>query len=149
MKGYLIRLPAACLFLWMAALPDMRTKRIPMWIPGIFFAAAVGAELFERGSISKLEFWAGAVPGVLLLLLSFTLRGKIGEGDGVCLAVCGLFTGVRAAVLIAETALVMAALICIIGAWTGRRKAGDRIAFIPFLAAAASLFLIAGALSSV
>jgi prepilin signal peptidase PulO-like enzyme (type II secretory pathway) len=89
------------------------------------------------------------VPGALLLLLSFTLRGKIGEGDGICLAVCGLFTGIKAAVAIAEMALIMAALICAIGALTGRRKAGDRIAFIPFLAAAGSLLLSAGALSLV
>ena len=149
MKGYITRFLCACVFLWMAALPDLRTKRIPMWIPGIFFAAAAGANLFEHGFISKWELWAGAVPGVLLLLLSLGLKEKIGEGDGICLAVCGLFTGVRAAVLIAETALVMAALICMIGTWTGRRKAGDRIAFIPFLAAAASLLLITSALSSV
>jgi Flp pilus assembly protein protease CpaA len=149
MKEYLIRLLAACIFLWMTALPDLRTKKIPVWIPGIFFAAAIGADLSEHASISRWELWAGAVPGVFLLFLSFTLRGKIGEGDGICLAVCGLFTGITAAVAITEMALVMASLTCTIGALTGRRKAGDRIAFIPFLAAAGSLFLIASALSSV
>ena len=149
MKGYITRFLCACVFLWMAALPDLRTKRIPMWIPGIFFAAAAGANLFEHGFISKWELWAGAVPGVLLLLLSLGLKEKIGEGDGICLAVCGLFTGITAAAAIAEMALLMAALICGIGALTGRRKAGDRIAFIPFLAAAGSLLLTAGALSLV
>ena len=149
MKEYLIRLLAACIFLWMTALPDLRTKKIPVWIPGIFFAAAIGADLSEHASISRWELWAGAVPGFSLLFLSFTLRGKIGEGDGICLAVCGLFTGITAAVAITEMALVMASLTCTIGALTGRRKAGDRIAFIPFLAAAGSLFLIASALSSV
>ena len=149
MKEYLNRLLAACVFLWMAALPDQRTKKIPVWIPGIFFAAAVGADLFEHGSISRWELWAGAVPGTLLLLLSFTLRGKIGEGDGICLAVCGLFTGITTAVAITEMALVMAALTCAVGVLTGRRKAGDRIAFIPFLAASVSLLMFTGALSSV
>ena len=149
MKEYLIRFLTACVFLWMAALPDLRTKKIPVWIPGIFFAAAVGADMFEYGSISRWELWAGAVPGALLLLLSFALRGKIGEGDGICLAVCGLLTGITASVMIAEMALLMAALVCSIGVWTGRRKAGDRIAFIPFLASSASLLLVAAALSSV
>jgi leader peptidase (prepilin peptidase)/N-methyltransferase len=133
----------------MAAVPDLRSKRIPVWIPGLFFAASVAAELFEAGCSAKLEFWAGAVPGALLLLLSLILRGRIGEGDGICLMVCGLFTGVRAALLISEMALVMAALTCMIGVFTGKRKAGDRIAFIPFLASAGSLFLIAGVLMSV
>jgi prepilin signal peptidase PulO-like enzyme (type II secretory pathway) len=109
----------------------------------------VAAELFEAGCSAKLEFWAGAVPGALLLLLSLILRGRIGEGDGICLMVCGLFTGIRAALLISEMALVMAALTCMIGIFTGKRKAGDRIAFIPFLASAGSLFLIAGVLMSV
>ena len=149
MKGYITRFLCACVFLWMAALPDLRTKRIPMWIPGIFFAAAAGANLFEHGFISKWELWAGAVPGVLLLLLSLGLKEKIGEGDGICLAVCGLLTGITASVMIAEMALLMAALVCSIGVWTGRRKAGDRIAFIPFLASSASLLLVAAALSSV
>ena len=103
--------------------------------------------MFDHSFISKWELWAGAVPGALLLLLSIVLKGKIGEGDGICLAVCGLFTGITAAVMIAETALLMAALVCSIGVWTGRRKAGDRIAFIPFLASSASLLLIEAALS--
>lgn len=149
MKGNMTRLLCACLFLWMAAVPDLRSKRIPVWIPGLFFAASVEAELFEAGCSAKLEFWAGAVPGALLLLLSLILRGRIGEGDGICLVVCGLFTGIRAALLILEMALVMAALTCMIGIFTGKRKAGDRIAFIPFLASAGSLFLIAGVLMSV
>lgn len=149
MKGNVTRLLCACLFLWTAAVPDLRSKRIPLWIPGIFFTAAVAADLLEPGGSSKWELWAGAAPGALLLILSLVFRGRIGEGDGICLIVCGLFTGIRAAVVIAETALVMAALICLISVVTGKRKAGDRIAFIPFLASAGSLFLIAGMLLSV
>lgn len=149
MKGNVTRLLCACLFLWTAAVPDLRSKRIPLWIPGIFFTAAVAADLLEPGGSSKWELWAGAAPGALLLILSLVFRGRIGEGDGICLVVCGLFTGIRAAVVIAETALVMAALICLISVVTGKRKTGDRIAFIPFLASAGSLFLIAGMLLSV
>ena len=149
MKGNVTRLLCACLFLWTAAVPDLRSKRIPLWIPGIFFTAAVAADLLEPGGSSKWELWAGAAPGVLLLILSLVFRGRIGEGDGICLIVCGLFTGIRAAVVIAEMALVMAALICLVSVVTGKRKAGDRIAFIPFIASAESLFLIAGMLLSV
>lgn len=149
MKTNVTRLLFACLFLWMAAVPDLRSKRIPLWIPGIFFVTAAAADLLEPGGSSKWELWAGAAPGALLMTVSLILRGRIGEGDGICLAVCGLFTGIRAAVVIAEMALVMAALICVIGVFTGRKKAGDRIAFIPFLAFAGSLLLITGVLSSV
>ena len=124
MKGNVTRLLCACLFLWTAAVPDLRSKRIPLWIPGIFFTAAVAADLLEPGGSSKWELWAGAAPGALLLILSLVFRGRIGEGDGICLVVCGLFTGIRAAVAIAETALVMAALICLISVVTGKEKRG-------------------------
>ena len=141
MKEYMTRFLCACVFLWMAALPDMRTKRIPVWIPGIFFAAAAGANLFEHGFISKWELWAGAVPGALLLLLSLGLKEKIGEGDGICLLVSGLMTGLTHAVILAETALILAAAAGTICIWTGRKKAEEKIAFVPFLAAAQSLIL--------
>ena len=80
----------------------------------------------------------------MLLILSFLLKGKLGEGDGICLAVYGLFTGIAAAVMAAEAALVLAALTGGFRLWTGRWKAGDRFAFLPFLAAAGSLILLAG-----
>ena len=133
MKEYRIRLLAACIFLWTAAVPDLRSGRIPLWIPGAFFAAAA-ADLLRYSSSAGWELWTGAAPGAILMILSFLLRGKLGEGDGLCLAVCGLFTGLTPAVVI--TALTGG--VCLL---TGKWEAGDRIPFIPFIAAAASLIL--------
>ncbi len=143
---FILRLLAACIFLWMAALPDQRSQRIPIWIPGVFLAAAIGANLFRARSFAGWEIGRGALPGAVLLLFSLLLRGKLGEGDGICLAVCGLLTGAEAAVMILEAALILAAITGCAGIWTGKWKAGDRIAFVPFLAAATSLMLIGGAL---
>ena len=140
MKEYRIRLLTACIFLWTAAVPDLRSRRIPLWIPGAFFAAAA-ADLLRYSSSAGWELWTGAAPGAILMILSFLLRGKLGEVDGLCLAVCGLFTGLTPAVVITETAMVLAALtggVCLL---TGKWEAGDRIPFIPFIAAAASLIL--------
>lgn len=139
----MIRLAAACFFLWIAAVPDLKTRRIPLWIPGAFAPAAVAADLTVSGGISAAEIWAGAIPGVVLLILSFLLRGRIGEGDGLCLGVCGLITGFFNAVVIAETALLLASLISAAGLLTGKRRAGDRIAFVPFLAAASTMLFAA------
>ena len=85
----------------------------------------------------------------LILLLCLLLKGKLGEGDGICLLVSGLLTGLVPAVVLAETALVLAAAaggFCIL---TKRKKAGDRIAFIPFLAAAQTLILAASVIRAI
>ena len=50
-------------------------------------------------------------------------------------------TGLTHAVILAETALILAAAAGTICIWTGRKKAEEKIAFVPFLAAAQSLIL--------
>lgn len=136
-----IRLLAANLFLWTAAIPDLRTKRIPVWIPAVFFALAVSADLLFPSGMRSQELWAGAVPGAFLLLLSLPAKGKIGEGDGICLLVCGLFTGITQVVLIAEAAFILAATAGMACVLTKRLRAEDRIPFVPFLAIASVLLL--------
>ena len=86
--------------------------------------------------------WAGAVPGAALLLLSFLSRGKVGEGDGICLVICGLFAGLTKTVLIAETALLSAAAAGAFLLLTKQRRPEDRLPFVPFLAAASTLVLL-------
>jgi len=145
MREYMVRLAASCLFLWMAAVPDLKSQKIPIRIPALFLAAALAADLFWPSGIPKRELLSGAVPGAVLLLLSFLLKGKLGEGDGICLLVSGLLTGIVSAVMIAEVALVMAAAAGCFWIRTGRKDARDRIAFVPCLAAAQSLLLFAEA----
>lgn len=143
MKEYIARAAAGCIFLWMSAVPDIRSQRIPVWIPASFASAALAVNLFLPTGIEGRELWAGALPGVCLLLLCCLLRGELGEGDGICLLVSGLITGLTPAVVLAEAALVLAAAtggFCIL---MKRKGAGDKIAFIPFLAAAQTLILAA------
>ena len=82
MREYWMRLAAGCLFLWMAALPDIRSQRIPVRIPALFASAALAANLLLPTCIGRRELWAGALPGAFLLLLSCLFRGKIGEETG-------------------------------------------------------------------
>lgn len=146
------RLLAASAFLWTAAVPDLRTKKIPLWIPAVFLPAALAADLFfftapaadlfPTSVSGRRELWAGAVPGAALLLLSFLSRGKVGEGDGICLVICGLFAGLTKTVLIAETALLSAAAAGAFLLLTKQRRPEDRLPFVPFLAAASTLVLL-------
>lgn len=142
MKENTIRLLAASLFLWTAAIPDLRTKRIPVWIPAAFLSAALAADLGILKEMSRQELRMGVVPGAFLLLLSAMSGGEIGEGDGICLIVCGLMTGITQTVLIAEIALLLAAAVAAVLLITKRLRANHLLPFIPFLAAASSLLLM-------
>ena len=81
MNEYAWRLLILCVFWWMAAVPDLKSKAIPVWIPIIFLLAAVTADLFLPTSIDKKILWSGAAPGGILLLLTLVSKRKIGEGD--------------------------------------------------------------------
>ena len=110
MREHMVRLAAGCVFLWTAAVPDIRAQSIPVWIPVSFAAAATAADLYLPSCIERKELWAGALPGAVLLFLCLLLKGKL---------------------------------------LTKRKKAGDRIAFIPFLAAAQTLILAAAVIRAI
>ena len=137
MNEYAWRLLILCVFWWMAAVPDLKSKAIPVWIPIIFLLAAVTADLFLPTSIDKKILWSGAAPGGILLLLTLVSKRKIGEGDGLCLLTGGLIAGIGRILVILEGALVLVSLTGIIMIAAKRGRAEDRIAFLPFLAVSA------------
>jgi leader peptidase (prepilin peptidase)/N-methyltransferase len=137
MNEYAWRLLILCVFWWMAAVPDLRSKAIPVWIPIVFFLAAVTADVFLPTSIDKKILWSGAAPGGILLLLTLVSKGKIGEGDGLCLLTGGLIAGIGRILVILEGALVLVSLTGIFMIAAKRGRAEDRIAFLPFLAVSA------------
>lgn len=142
MNEDIMRITAACAFLWAAAVPDLRNRKIPAWIPGVFFIAAAVADIYALMETGSRIIWTGVIPGMILLLFSAASGGQIGEGDGICLLVCGVLTGGRHAVRIAKGALIMAAMTGAVFLCTGRSRPEDRIAFVPFLAVSASILLL-------
>lgn len=137
MNEYAWRLLILCVFWWMAAVPDLKSKAIPVWIPIVFLLAAVTADLFLPTSIDKKVLWSGAAPGGILLLLTLVSKRKIGEGDGFCLLTGGLIAGIGRILVILEGALVLVSLTGIFMIAAKRGRAEDRIAFLPFLAVSA------------
>lgn len=137
MNEYAWRLLILCVFWWMAAVPDLKSKAIPVWIPIVFLLAAVTADLFLPTSIGKKILWSGAAPGGILLLLTLVSKRKIGEGDGLCLLTGGLIAGIGRILVILEGALVLVSLTGIFMIAAKRGRAEDRIAFLPFLAVSA------------
>ena len=104
--------------------------------------AVIAADLWTGGGRIKREYWEGAVPGALFLLLSFGTRGAVGEGDGLCILACGMCTGLYEMIPILTGALWLSVLVGAAGLLTGFSKEKREIAFIPLLAAASTLQLI-------
>lgn len=78
---------------------DIRKKSIP-----ILWVAAGLAVALVVGGIGGIP---GMLPGLVLLLLAFAMKGKMGTADGLILAVIGGMTGLPYAVAILTAALVM------------------------------------------
>lgn len=142
MDEYEWRLLVLCVFWWTAAVSDLRSKMIPIYLPVFFFAAAVVTNLCLPTSIDPKQLWTGAVPGGLLLLLSFVLKGKIGEGDGICLLAGGIWTGISYILIILEGALVLISLTGMILIAARRGTTDERIPFLPFLAVSVSMIFL-------
>ena len=136
------RMLILCVFWCLAAVPDVRSKTIPIQIPVVFLLVAVTADLFFPTAIDKKLLWSGAVPGGIFLLLTLASRGKIGEGDGICLLAGGLLTGIDRILVILESALVLVSLTGIFLIAVKRGRAEDRIAFLPFLAIGAGVVFL-------
>ena len=144
MMEQLIRTGGAVLFLWIAAVPDQRTRRIPVRSIVWFTAAVAAGNILNPTDPDGCPLWVGVIPGAALLLLSLILRGEIGEGDGICVMACGFCTGLKESVPVLEGALLLCA------AFGGYRmltrknydeKSDDKLAFVPFLAISSSIRL--------
>lgn len=75
----------------------------------------------------------GMIPGVVIIVLAFLLKGAIGAGDGVILAMIGSFLGFRRAVAVLSAALIVSMIVALI--LLGLRKAGRKtqFPFVPFI----------------
>ena len=77
-----------------------------------------------------METFKGMVPGGVLFLLSFGLKGRMGSGDGIVLVIIGILLGIRTAVSVMATSLFLAFIYGCILILKGER---NRVfPFVPF-----------------
>ena len=103
---------------------DIRKKAIPiLWVAaGLSVAVVVGG----------IESLPGMLPGLMLLLLAFLVKGKMGTADGLILAVIGGMTGITYAVVILTAALVMSFFYSCVLIFFCKRGRSYRFPFVPF-----------------
>lgn len=77
----------------------------------------------------------GAIPGLVILVISIIFRGSIGLGDGLLLMVSGIYLGVAGIIRIIVYAVFLSAF-CALYLYFGKKKdKGYEMPFVPFILA--------------
>lgn len=111
---------------------DLRCKKINLFLLIPFLMSGIICNLYYQ-LLPITSLVGGVGIGIVLLIISFVTRGKIGSGDGVILMVTGLFLGFYDNLLLLLSATFLSA---IVGAFILCIKGMNKnyeIPFIPFL----------------
>ena len=120
----------AGLFLFVGSIEDLRRKRIdPYWLL-LNACFALGARWWFGELYAGL---AGISIGVLLVGAAFVSRQKVGYGDGLVFAVCGLYLGFWENFSLLFLSLVLCALGGLVLMALGKVKKGQALPFVPFV----------------
>jgi prepilin peptidase CpaA len=91
-----------------AALWDVRTRRIPNWLVATALVVALPVQWFVHGGTEGLQLWAGGcLAGGLMFLPGYLMR-LMGAGDVKLIAAVGAFCG-------ASGAFEIALVTCVVG----------------------------------
>ncbi|MDE1181670.1 prepilin peptidase [Paraburkholderia sp.] len=100
--------PCVMTLVLIAALSDLRTRRIPNWLVATALCVAVPVQWMVHGGIEGMELWLGGVlTGALVFLPGYVMR-MMGAGDVKLMAAIGAFCG-------ASGAFEIGMSVCVIG----------------------------------
>lgn len=130
-----VLLAVACVF-------DLVYKKIPFLL--IISGGAVGCIAIVTEGVGEMNLCYALIPGMLLLLIAFMTKEKVGYGDGLLLIVLGLLEGAGECLgdlLIGLFLVVIFAMVLLI---FGKKGKNTMIPFAPFLMAAHTLRFLVG-----
>lgn len=123
------------LFLVVCAAIDLKKRSLPMWL---LWAGSLGVLLISLWNtrLNLFPLFQGAVPGIVLGIISWITREAVGYGDVWIITLLGIYLGIwdtATLVCIAFFFSSIAAVGCLV--WKKFRR-DTRIPFVPFLTAA-------------
>ncbi len=80
------------IFLLIAAVCDIKTKRLPFMLLAAWISAGVLLCLFLRPASMSDEFM-GVLTGMVFIAVSIVSDGKLGLGDGAAILAIGIYLG--------------------------------------------------------
>lgn len=122
------------LYLLVMSVYDLRRGEIHMGATIITGSVLAAVRMFQfcREGVSW-ELALGAVPGILVLLLSHFTRGKIGMGDGFVMVVCGMVLSLMENLFLLFFALVLSSAAGAVLMIFRRVKKSYAMPFVPFI----------------
>ena len=117
--------------LFVLAVIDFKKKWIPVGPVLALGGVLLVFRLFEGVTISNLVY--GLVPGVILLLVAWITKEKIGVGDGLLFLSLGCGYGIESMMLLLAAAFGAAAVISMVLLVFGRANRKTELPFLPFL----------------
>lgn len=120
---------------------DCKKRMIPVWLPGAYMAGILGMTLFQGG---WLNMAAGMLPGLLLCLVSWVSKGRIGMGDGIVMTAVGAGTGLWMSLSVMFWGFIAATLYGFARIMRGKGTRKTEYPLVPFLFLAYVGMLAAG-----
>lgn len=134
-----------CLTAYLCALSiwDVREKELPVKVLAV---GMIGSLLYGIWKHWGLELLLGSIPGMLLILMGFLTREKVGYGDGVVVLILGNVLKWPEGVLIYVMAQFGVLFFAVVLLWCRRAPWETKIPFVPFLTVALMIYMVGGAL---
>ena len=125
----------AVIFLGISAVEDIRKREIPVKLSVFFAVLGLGIQAWF-GKMEAVHILAGATVGIALLGVSLLSREALGYGDGITVAVLGIYIGFAANVEVVLLAFFLSGVVSGILLLARKRSRKESIPFVPFLLAA-------------
>ena len=117
--------------LGIGSLQDIRRRQIGLYLIAAGAALAIIVNVNAHMDVSF--FLPGIIPGVVMMLVSWLSKGKIGMGDALMVMVMGLFLGLYRVMYELVLALVMSGCVALILVIFKKKRKEYEMPFIPFL----------------
>lgn len=119
------------------AISDIRKREIPFKMVVIGSVIGCGNCFWQisEGNLLVGEMGLALLPGCFFLLISLVSGEKVGYGDGLLLAVIGLFTGFYRCLLVLCISLLLLSITALALLTLHKVHRNSRLPFVPFLAA--------------
>lgn len=128
----LIQKTVLLVFLAAAAFIDYRRHSLPWILIAAGAVCGITLQIIIRGE-SLLSIIGGCGTGLVLLLLFFLSHGRIGPGDGLSLAVSGIFLGFTANLFLLLFSSIFSGLTALFLIVVKKYKKDHNIPFMPFV----------------
>ncbi len=127
-----INIIVVLLFLIISSLTDIKNKQIYI-IPSMVFALVGFIINACTANISAYSLILGVITGLLLIVIGIISKGKIGIGDGIVVAILGIFLGFERNILTLILALMLSSTYSIGLILIKKYSKTYTIPFVPFI----------------